>query len=117
MLRASNHHVEHLGDVMPRYVCVKQVRHRIDKDRSRASPVKRKVEHSRPECQRETVWEGCGKSQRHPLRVAAITTGRDFLTTSCRVPRRLGPLDCGMFGHGVREYGKKRSPYSGHECN
>ena len=87
MLGASNHDVEYLSDVMLRNVGVEQIRHRIDKDRARPSPVKRKIEDGRSECQREPVREGLGEPQRNPLRVAAIATGRDFLTARRRVPK------------------------------
>lgn len=97
MLVGTAHGVKDTLNVLKRHLIVKEITHGIDKNETRPLPFKWCFEYVRMEGNLEAVsvlgHPYCLQPSRHPLGVAVLTPGTDFVAAGDRVPRSECPLD------------------------
>jgi len=99
------HDAEHTPNVLHWDLVVEKVAHAVHEDPLRGLPRDRVLQHVGLECQFEPVAvvlvsHGL-QAVRESLRVAMLTAWANLVATRHRVPRRVGPFDWGVRGHGA----------------
>src|SRR5262245_51005188 len=100
---ATAHHIHNTGDVILRYVLVKQVTHRIDENPLRLSPSQRVVELLRHQPQVEALFVRVPGHAAKPLGkrlgVTPRAAWRDLRAPAHGIPGSVGPFDFRVIAH------------------